>query len=103
MAESEQGIIPHLVVDDAAAAIAFYETALGATATTRVPAEDGRRLLHAELTINGARIFLRDDFRPPAPACRMRAPVGPHRDDPLPTRARLRKRWCACSCALGAG
>ena len=62
MSEHAQGIIPHLVVDDASAAIEFYRQALGAEETIRVPAEDGRRLLHAEMEANGARFYLRDDF-----------------------------------------
>lgn len=62
MSENPQGIIPHLVVDDASAAIEFYRQALGAEETMRVPAEDGRRLLHAEMEMNGGRFYLRDDF-----------------------------------------
>lgn len=62
MAEREQGVIAHLVVDDAAAALAFYAEAFGAKEVMRVPAEDGRRLMHAEIELNGARVFLRDDF-----------------------------------------
>ena len=59
---ADQGVIPHLVVDDACAAIAFYKTALGASEVMRLPAQDGKRLLHAEIAVNGARIFVRDDF-----------------------------------------
>lgn len=62
MANSEQGVIPHLVVDDAAAALEFYQNGLGATETARVLAQDGKRLLHAQFEVNGARIYLRDDF-----------------------------------------
>jgi len=62
MAEAKQGVIPHLVVDDAAAAIEFYRNALGATETFRAPAQDGKRLMHAQIEVNGAAIFLRDDF-----------------------------------------
>lgn len=58
----EQGVIAHLVVDGAAAAIDFYKRALGATEAMRVPAQDGKHLLHAEILVNGARVFLRDDF-----------------------------------------
>ena len=36
-----QGVIPHLVVRDAAAALEFYKNAMGATETMRLPAEDG--------------------------------------------------------------
>ena len=58
----EQGVIPHLVVDDAAAALEFYKKGLGATETMRLPAEDGKRIMHAEIEVNGAKIFVRDDF-----------------------------------------
>ena len=56
------GIIAHIAVDDAAGAIEFYKKALGATEVMRMPAQDGKRLMHAELTVNGGRLFLRDDF-----------------------------------------
>ena len=56
------GAFPHLVVQGAAAAIEFYASALGATEKLRVPAEDGKRLLHAEIVVNGAVIMLADDF-----------------------------------------
>jgi PhnB protein len=62
MTMPSQGVIAHLSLDDAAAAIAFYEKAFGAKEVMRVSAEDGRRLMHAEITINGARVFLMDDF-----------------------------------------
>src|SRR5512138_1838041 len=55
-------VIPHLVVDDAAAALAFYKKALGAEEVMRLPAEDGKRLLHSEITVGDARIFVRDAF-----------------------------------------
>ncbi|MEA1650800.1 VOC family protein [Nitrospirillum sp. BR 11164] len=58
----QQGVIPHLVVGDAKAALAFYAQALGAEEVFRMPAQDGDRLLHAEIRMNGARLFLRDDF-----------------------------------------
>jgi len=62
MAEHAHDLIPHLVVEDGPAAIDFYVKALGATETMRVPAEDGKRLLHAEIAINGRKLYLRDDF-----------------------------------------
>jgi PhnB protein len=62
MAETGQGVIAHLSVDGAKAAIDFYRQALGATEVMRVPAEDGERLLHAALEINGARVYLADYF-----------------------------------------
>lgn len=62
MADRGQGVIPHLVVDDAVAALEFYKEGLGATETMRVQADDGRRILHAEIELNGAKVLLRDDF-----------------------------------------
>jgi PhnB protein len=62
MAAPVQVVTPHLVVSDANAAIEFYKKALGATEAVRMPAEDGKRLMHAELNFNGARIFVMDDF-----------------------------------------
>jgi PhnB protein len=55
-------ITPHLDVDGAAAAIEFYKKAFDATEMARVPAEDGKRLMHAALAINGGQVFLHDDF-----------------------------------------
>ncbi|PKQ07636.1 MAG: glyoxalase [Alphaproteobacteria bacterium HGW-Alphaproteobacteria-11] len=55
-------LAPHLVIDGAAAALDFYKKALGATELVRVPSEDGKRLLHAHMEVNGAAVFLCDDF-----------------------------------------
>jgi PhnB protein len=59
-----QPIIPHLVVDNAAAAIEFYVKAFGAKETrARQPAPNNpSKVLHAELELNGARLMLADDF-----------------------------------------
>src|SRR5258708_18227342 len=62
MTESVQIVTPHLVVNDGNAAVEFYKKALGATEVVRLPAQDGKRLMHAELRLNGARVFLNDDF-----------------------------------------
>lgn len=62
MSEPQQGVIPHLVVDGAAAAIEFYKQGLGAIEVMRVPSEDGKRLMHAELRVNGAKVYLVDHF-----------------------------------------
>lgn len=50
--EVTPAVIPHLVVDDAAAAIDFYVKAFGATELGRVPGPEGK-LIHAALTVNG--------------------------------------------------
>ncbi|HEX7792560.1 MAG TPA: VOC family protein [Afipia sp.] len=55
-------LVPHLVVNGASDAIAFYKKALGAIEEARMPAQDGKRLMHARIIVNGAIIFLNDDF-----------------------------------------
>ena len=62
MTNRKQTVFAHLVVDDAAAALEFYKSALGATEAMRMPAKDGKRLLHAQIEVNGERILLQDDF-----------------------------------------
>ena len=58
------GVTPHLTIPSRGgqAAIEFYTRAFGATEIRRVPAEDGERLMHAHLTINGASVMLNDEF-----------------------------------------
>lgn len=56
------GVCPHLIVDGAARAIEFYSKAFGAKEVRRVPAQDGKRLMHAEITIGPSTIYLCDDF-----------------------------------------
>ena len=53
---------PYLTIKDAGAAIEFYKRAFGATENFRLPAEDGKRLMHADITIHGARLLMSDDF-----------------------------------------
>jgi PhnB protein len=89
MAASEKyGLIPHLVVSGAARAVEFYKTALGAVEVARMAEENGPRLMHVELKIGDAALFLCDDFpehcggvsrapRPGTPAA-----VTHHRDVP---------------------
>jgi PhnB protein len=57
----EPALSPHLVVDDAAAAIDFYVKAFGAEEVGRVPRPDGK-LIHAAVRINGSLVMLNDDF-----------------------------------------
>lgn len=67
-------VVPHLVVDDAAAAIDFYVKAFDAIEMARIPGQDGK-LIHAAVVINGSMIFLNDDF--PEMAAGKRAPRRP--------------------------
>lgn len=57
-----KGVIPYLTVADGEAAIAFYKNVFGATELFRHLAEDGKRLMHARLSINGGILMLSDDF-----------------------------------------
>ena len=57
----EPAVSPHLIVDNAAAAIDFYVKAFDAVEYGRVPGPDGK-LIHAALNINGFMVMLNDDF-----------------------------------------
>ncbi len=59
--ENTPAVTPHLVVDNAAAAIDFYVKAFNAVEVGRVPGPDGK-LIHAALSINGSAVYLNDDF-----------------------------------------
>lgn len=58
------GIIPHLTIRDnrAAEAIDFYTAAFGAKETGRHMADDGQRIMHAHLKLNGGQLMLNDHF-----------------------------------------
>jgi PhnB protein len=58
------GLTPHIQIGDnqAKEAIDFYIKAFGATEIRRQPADDGVRLLHAHIHINGASLMLHDEF-----------------------------------------
>jgi PhnB protein len=61
-------IVPHIYVEDAAAAIAFYARAFGAVELFRIARGDGR-IIHAEIEIEGSVVMLGD-------------PDGPYYGDP---------------------
>ncbi len=58
------GVTPHLTIRDKRAdeAIGFYQAAFGAEVLTRIPADDGERLMHVHLRLNGGSVMLNDDF-----------------------------------------
>jgi PhnB protein len=53
---------PHLCVKGGLAAIAFYEKAFGAECTFKQMAEDGQRVMHANLALFGGEVMLHDEF-----------------------------------------
>lgn len=52
----------HICVDGGDAALAFYATAFGAETTFRHLADDGRRVLHANMAVFGGEVMLHDAF-----------------------------------------
>ena len=58
------GITAHLNIRDgkAAEAIDFYAKAFGAEEIGRHMADDGKRIMHAHLKLNGSSLMLNDDF-----------------------------------------
>lgn len=58
------GLTPHIQIGDnrAAEALEFYTKAFGATEMRRQVADDGKRLMHAHLLVNGASLMLHDEF-----------------------------------------
>lgn len=57
-AQQPAGLVPHLVVSDAAAAIEFYKKAFGAEETFRMPGPDGKSVMHAEIRIGDSAVML---------------------------------------------
>lgn len=55
-------IVSYLTVSNGAAAIEFYKKAFGAKEVVRHKADDGKRLMHAEVVFNGHSVYLSDDF-----------------------------------------
>jgi PhnB protein len=55
----QDGVVPHIYIDGAVAAIDFYRNAFGASEIVRIAKPDGR-ILHAELKIYGSTVMLGD-------------------------------------------
>jgi len=58
----QENLIPHLVCDPCSEAIEFYKKAFGAEELRRMPAADGRKIMHAAIRIGKSVVFLNDDF-----------------------------------------
>lgn len=56
------GLLLHIVVNNATKAIEFYKQAFNATEVRRVPAQDGKRIMHAELRVGETTMYLCDEF-----------------------------------------
>ena len=82
----QEGMIPHLVCDPCDEAIEFYKKAFGAVEMYRMPAPDGKRIVHAQMLIDGRPLYLADDFpeycedaKPRSPKALGGSPVTIHR------------------------
>ena len=69
--EGYQTVTAALTVRNGAEAIEFYKKAFGAVEIMRVPAPDGKSLMHAEIQVGNSRIMLGDE----SPAMGCLAPV----------------------------
>jgi PhnB protein len=59
---SKHRLVPHLIVDGGLDAIDFYERAFGAEKVSVSLAQDGKRVMHAELEMDGGAFSLSDVF-----------------------------------------
>ncbi len=96
------GLTPHITISGnrAAEAVDFYRAAFGAEEQRRMFAEDGRRIMHAHLVINGGSLMLNDDF----PEYRGEADVGAGPPSGLTLHLQVddADAWCARAVASGA-
>jgi PhnB protein len=56
------GVVACLMVADTDAAIRFWERAFGAREVNRIMADDGRRVMHARVLVNGGQVIVNDPF-----------------------------------------
>ncbi|MCR6628871.1 MAG: VOC family protein [Magnetospirillum sp.] len=63
---ADWSLTPYLMVSNAAAAIDFYAKAFGATEACRMTTPDGSRVVHAEILLHGAKVYLADECGEPA-------------------------------------
>ena len=54
--------IPHVIVNDGMAALKFYEEVFGGQVGHNMMAQDGKRLMHGEVTVDGHKFFVSDEF-----------------------------------------
>ena len=55
-------LIPEIFVNDGVGAMKFYQRAFAATEVSRMLSDDGKKLLHGELTILGHLLYVCDEF-----------------------------------------
>jgi PhnB protein len=58
----EDQFVPHLIVNDGIAALKFYQEVLGAQQGHTMMAQDGKRVAHGEIILDGHKLFVSDEF-----------------------------------------
>lgn len=58
----EDQFIPHVIVSDGLAALDFYKEVFGAQTGHNMMAQDGKRLMHGEIELDGHKLFVSDEF-----------------------------------------
>jgi PhnB protein len=58
----EHQFIPELIVRNGPAALEFYKDVFGAVEVDRMMTPDGKKLIHGELTLDGHKFFVCDEF-----------------------------------------
>jgi len=58
--QTKSGVVPYLMLGDAAGAAKLYEKAFGAKEVNRAYDKDGKTVLHLHLYLNDASVFLMD-------------------------------------------
>jgi hypothetical protein len=56
------GVVPYLSFDGASEAVEFYRQAFGAKEIARMYGQDGKKIMHCQLEINGGALMLADNF-----------------------------------------
>ncbi len=69
-------VTPHLIIAGANEAIEFYKKAFDAVEQMRLPAPDGKRLMHAQIKIGNAIVMLCDEFPEMGGNCRSPKSLG---------------------------
>jgi uncharacterized glyoxalase superfamily protein PhnB len=60
--EGFEKVTPYLVIDGVREALEYYKKAFDAELTMEMPAPDGQRMMHGEITLMGSNFFLADPF-----------------------------------------
>ena len=58
----KDGLVPYLMLDDSAGASDFYQKAFAGEELVRMPAEDGKRVMHITMRINNGFLMFNDPF-----------------------------------------